>query len=607
MDDTNTPVLANLIRQQESLREVIESISSELELRPLLTRIVRHACELLGADRGTIGLVDRERELIRTEAAYRMPPDEIGAEMPAGAGLAGRVYETGQPIILNQYGDLERPLQLELVQDAVIGLPISWRGRMIGFFGIGAAPPRTFSEQDIELLTLLARHAAIAITNAQLYTQAQQSLNETRLLYATSQRISNAMDVEGVIEAYLEQVAARNRYACTIVLYEFNQAGKRVAVQIRGRWAPDEKLHLLDERLPYTEDALDPPLDAGETTLISNVYNDPRVSEELRQIQRQSQRPALAMIPLITNGRRIGLVVLSYPVVHTWPEADLQPYQATAAQLATAIDSRLQQRTLYERGQHIAVLEERQRLARELHDSVTQLIFSMTLIAQAIAPAWQRDPAEGERRINRLLELSQSALAEMRALLAELQPAELQPTESIGGTPTESIGGTPTETAKTATPAERSGGTPTPATPDILRLRKEGLAAVLCDYAARIAGDSLQVEVDADSYRPSQAGPQAAALDENLYRIAQEALNNVVKHAHAAKVDILLTTQNGMTRLRVVDDGRGFSGPIGHARPGGLGLRNMRQRAEILGGILRLDNRPGGGTIVEVTIAGIQK
>ena len=582
MDDTNTPVLANLIRQQESLREVIESISSELELRPLLTRIVRHACELLGADRGTIGLVDRERELIRTEAAYRMPPDEIGAEMPAGAGLAGRVYETGQPIILNQYGDLERPLQLELVQDAVIGLPISWRGRMIGFFGIGAAPPRTFSEQDIELLTLLARHAAIAITNAQLYTQAQQSLNETRLLYATSQRISNAMDVEGVIEAYLEQVAARNRYACTIVLYEFNQAGKRVAVQIRGRWAPDEKLHLLDERLPYTEDALDPPLDAGETTLISNVYNDPRVSEELRQIQRQSQRPALAMIPLITNGRRIGLVVLSYPVVHTWPEADLQPYQATAAQLATAIDSRLQQRTLYERGQHIAVLEERQRLARELHDSVTQLIFSMTLIAQAIAPAWQRDPAEGERRINRLLELSQSALAEMRALLAELQPAELQPAES-------------------------SGGTPTPATPDILRLRKEGLAAVLCDYAARIAGDSLQVEVDADSYRPSQAGPQAAALDENLYRIAQEALNNVVKHAHAAKVDILLTTQNGMTRLRVVDDGRGFTGPIGHARPGGLGLRNMRQRAEILGGILRLDNRPGGGTIVEVTIAGIQK
>ena len=132
MAKSSPPVLADLIRQQESLREVIESISSELELRPLLTRIVGHACELLGADRGTIGLVDHERDLIRTEAAYRMPPDEIGAEMQAGVGLAGRVYETGKPVILNHYGDLERPLQMELVQDAVVGVPISWRGRVIG-------------------------------------------------------------------------------------------------------------------------------------------------------------------------------------------------------------------------------------------------------------------------------------------------------------------------------------------------------------------------------------------------------------------------------------------------------------------------------------------
>jgi signal transduction histidine kinase len=570
MAKSSPPVLADLIRQQESLREVIESISSELELRPLLTRIVGHACELLGADRGTIGLVDHERDLIRTEAAYRMPPDEIGAEMQAGVGLAGRVYETGKPVILNHYGDLERPLQMELVQDAVVGVPISWRGRVIGFFGIGAAPPRTFNDQDIETLTVLARHAAIAITNARLYAQTQQALQETQLLYATSQRISMAMDAEGVIESYLEQVAAHNRYACTIVLYEFDQNGRRAAVQIRGRWAPDEKLSLLNHRLPYTQDALDPPLDAGETILISDVFADERVSEELREIQRQSQRPALALIPLITHGQRIGLVILSYSAVHDWSRADLQPYQAAAAQLATAIDSRLQQHMLNERGQQIAVLEERQRLARELHDSVTQLIFSMTLIAQAIAPAWRRDPAEGEKRVNRLLELSQAALTEMRALLAELRPAE----------------------------------TPDVASPDILRLRQEGLAAVLCDYAARIAGDSLQIQVDVDGYVAGEDTPRSLALDENLYRIAQEALNNVVKHARAAKVDILLTSANGITQLRVVDNGQGFTGRSDHNRPGGMGLKIMRERAEAIGGHFSLTGQPGGGTIVEVTIAG---
>jgi signal transduction histidine kinase len=570
MAKSSPPVLADLIRQQESLREVIESISSELELRPLLTRIVGHACELLGADRGTIGLVDHERDLIRTEAAYRMPPDEIGAEMQAGVGLAGRVYETGKPVILNHYGDLERPLQMELVQDAVVGVPISWRGRVIGFFGIGAAPPRTFNDQDIETLTVLARHAAIAITNARLYAQTQQALQETQLLYATSQRISMAMDAEGVIESYLEQVAAHNRYACTIVLYEFGQNGRRAAVQIRGRWAPDEQLSLLNHRLPYTRDALDPPLDAGETILISDVFADERVSEELREIQRQSQRPALALIPLITHGQRIGLVILSYSAVHDWSRADLQPYQAAAAQLATAIDSRLQQHMLNERGQQIAVLEERQRLARELHDSVTQLIFSMTLIAQAIAPAWRRDPAEGEKRVNRLLELSQAALTEMRALLAELRPAE----------------------------------TPDVASPDILRLRQEGLAAVLCDYAARIAGDSLQVQVDVDGYVADVDTSRSLALDENLYRIAQEALNNVVKHARAAKVDILLTSANGITQLRVVDNGQGFTGRSDHNRPGGMGLKIMRERAEAIGGHFSLTGQPGGGTIVEVTIAG---
>ena len=116
-----------------------------------------------------------------------------------------------------------------------------------------------------------------------------------------------------------------------------------------------------------------------------------RASPELREIQARDRRPAVAMIPLMARGRRIGLVILSSPSIHQWSSADLRLYQATAAQLANAIDTRFQQSLLYERGQELAVLEERQRLARELHDSVTQMLFSMTLIAQSLAPAWQRE------------------------------------------------------------------------------------------------------------------------------------------------------------------------------------------------------------------------
>lgn len=739
----STPETGNLeaiLRQQESLRAIIESISGELELRPLLTSIVRHACDLLNADRGAIGLVDEDRELVRTEAVHRMPPSELGAEMPPGVGLAGRVLESQAPLILNQYQDLESITQPDLAQDAVIGVPIFWRGRMIGFFGIGAAPPRVFDEQDAELLTLLARHAAIAIENARLFAaekrrarrqetltrigkliagsldldellqtavsalddylsysntavflvaendprsliltarsgiyadkiegeyhqpvdqgivgaaarsrrpvfvpdvrrdpryvpipnaeeiqaelalpliggnrllgvlnvettepldadevtdleivadqlgvaianarlfdQTQHNLAETQLLYETSRRIAAAFDVDEVIEAYLQHVAVRSRYVCSIALYEFDETGRRTAVIVRGRWTPEDRLLLLQKRVPYTRDALDPPLDAGKTVTISDVYSDPRATEALRQIQKESGRPALAMIPLIVRRRRIGLVILSYPTVYEWSENDLWPYQVTAAQLATAINTRRQQLLLVQSSREVAVLRERQHLARELHDSVTQLIFSMTLIAQSIAPAWARDPVEGKKRVDRLLELSQNALAEMRALLFELRSGDAP--------------------AKAEEKERSSSG--------ILQLQQDGLVGALENYLSTIITDDLTVQLDAAAYRP-----QALEGEITLFRIAQEALNNVVKHAQANRVTIRLTTDAEHVRLQVSDDGEGFevreNGRSGNSpRQSGLGLHTMRERAENQGGRLDIQSNPGRGTTIDVRL-----
>jgi signal transduction histidine kinase len=743
----------DLLRQQEVLREFVESISSELELRPLLTRIVHHACELLGAGYGTIGLVDESRNVVRTEAAYRMPPDELGAEMAPGDGLAGHVLNTARPIVLDRYGDIDRPTQPDLAEHAVVGMPIFWRGRMIGFFGIGAEPPRRFTTRDAETLTLFARHAAIAIENARRYEREQRrierlariarighiatadlslddlleragtaihellgyanvdiglispddpgtlvivavggqfrrlishevriplsrgvmgqaarerrvvlvndvrtapayipmpgasgitselavpillgdrvlgvlnveadapfdaedaaglqiiadqlagaiensrlfarvnaALQETRLLYDTSLRIHNAVTADDVIVAYLEQVAARGRYVCSVALYDFDTGGKRSAVVVRGRWTPRGGLRRATERYRYTQDGLDPILDAGQTVTITDVHTDPRVSDELRRIQLHSGRPALAMIPLMARGRRIGLVILSHAKKLDWPEADLRPYQATAAQLATAIDHRRQQRLLYERGQQVAVLEERQRLARELHDSVTQLIFSTTLIAQSVGSAWRRDPDEGERRIERLLDLSRSALAEMRALLYELRPpdGEGQPDEAAG--------------AGEGVPGGEG------IVPGLVRVQRDGLAAALREHVEGLAVDGLAVDLDATDYRR-----QALAYEEALYRIAQEALNNVVKHSRARHVTIRLTLDAGGVRLTVADDGAGFRQPAGPAgRPGrggrgsgGFGLRTMRERAETLGGTTEVRTAPGRGTTVEVVL-----
>jgi signal transduction histidine kinase len=744
MGEDTPPTDANLeqlLRQQESLREVIESISSELELRPLLTRIVRHACELIGADNGSIGLVDEQRQGVRIEAIYHLPADEIGAEMPPGVGLAGHVFSTRQPVILARYGNVARPTLTDLNENAVIGLPIVWGSRMIGFFGIGAAPPRYFTEQDLATLTIFARHAAIAIENARLFeaekrraarisvinrvgrliaanldleqllqtaveaiaehlyyqnvalllvdptdpellvlrassgiyttsqlanyrqkiyqgligaaiqdhhyllvndvwrdaryiaipsdktitaelavpiiigdrlvgvlnieselsmsdedaagfeviadqlgvaienallfAEIQSSLDQTQLLYQTSQRISTAMDVTEVVHAYLEQVAVRGRYACSVALYELDEQGQRTAVIVRGRWTRQNGLMHLEERIPYSRDELDPPLDAGQTVTVTDVRTDPRMPSGLREKQLQEGRPALAFIPLMVRGQRIGLVVLSDTTPHEWASASLHPYQATAAQLATAIDSRRQLHLLSERGQQIAVLKERQRLARDLHDSVTQLIFSMTLIAQSIAPAWRRDPAEGERRINRLLELSQAALAEMRALLAELRPPDPQ----------------------TLLPDPR----PLPPVPGIVQVQRDGLVSALQSHLAHLARDGLQVKLNPTGYVR-----QPLEQEEALYRIAQEALNNVVKHARAQGADLTLAVDQDSVRLNVIDDGVGFASNSAAPTPGkaggGLGLTSMHERAVALGGAVKLLATPGRGTTVAVTI-----
>lgn len=578
---------ADAIRRADILQRVITSISSGLALEPLLYNILDSAVTLIKATHGTIGLVvERGGEsVVRTVATYNMPPEELGAEMAPSVGLAGRVLQDGKTIRLDRYGDLDQPTLPELANHSVVGVPIRWGNRMIGFFGIGNESPNRFSGRDAETLELFAQYAAIAINNANLFESSQRALDEMRLLYETSQRIGLSADVGEVIDAYLKHVAAAGQYVCNIVLYEFDASGERTTLIVKGRWTPKTGLLRLDERLPYSRDNLDPILDAGQTITISDVRSDPRVPASLRDAQEASGRWALTMIPLMVRSRRIGLVVLSHPGTHKWNEDALRPYRATAAQLAIAIDHRTQQALVGERGQQLAVLQERQRLARELHDSVTQLIFSTTLIAQSIEPAWRRDPLEGKHRVDRLLELSQTALREMRSLLFELQPGEAATGREI---PTTLTG--------------------------LERIQHYGMLGALRLLAEDFSHDGVKVRVEMPEagsglFESESAGSvgSEAALKESVYRIIQESLNNAIKHSQARHVTIQIkSTQSASLCFSVIDDGVGFhprpSDAVDSPQGGGLGMKTMRERAEAIGGSLSVISSPGMGTIVEVIV-----
>jgi signal transduction histidine kinase len=255
------------------------------------------------------------------------------------------------------------------------------------------------------------------------------------------------------------------------------------------------------------------------------------------------------LLPLIVRGHNTGILTLARPEPHAFLPRDMELAMAFARQAAVAIENA----RLYERDRAAAVLEERQRLARELHDSVTQGLYSVTLYAEAA----QRQLGAGNVDTARehLLDLratSHEALGEMRLLLFELHPPPLT---------------------------------------------EHGLGAALRARLSSVEGRSgllTDARVDESLRLPE-------AIERELYRVAQEALNNVLKHAHARRVSVVLERVGALVRLEVADDGEGFA-PGEHA--GGLGLTSMHARAQQLNGTLLVTASPGSGTRVVVEVPG---
>jgi signal transduction histidine kinase len=206
-----------------------------------------------------------------------------------------------------------------------------------------------------------------------------------------------------------------------------------------------------------------------------------------------------------------------------------------------------------EQAEELAVVHERNRLARSLHDSVTQTIFSMTLTAEAARILFDRDPPRAAGQLDKLQALAKSALREMRSLVFELRPTAVA---------------------------------------------ELGLIPALRHHIAtleRLHGLIVTLHVTGEPNLPNEWA-------QRLFRIIQEALNNVVKHAQTDKASVTLRFENSRVFAQVQDRGRGFEPAAVYAKAKHMGLSSMRERVEMLGGILNIDSRPGAGTHVTVEV-----
>ena len=203
------------------------------------------------------------------------------------------------------------------------------------------------------------------------------------------------------------------------------------------------------------------------------------------------------------------------------------------------------QEKLIDQTRESAVIGERQRIARDLHDDVTQTIYSASLIAEVLPQVWERSPAEGQRNLEKLRQLVRGALGEMRTMLFELRPSALENAD---------------------------------------------VETLLPQLADAFSGRT-RIPVSVTMRSTSPLPPDANVA---FYRVAQEALNNIAKHADASQVSLDFVQNNGQARLTIADNGRGFD-PAAVSTEG-LGLNIMQERAAASGAQLNIDSRPGAGT-----------
>lgn len=283
----------------------------------------------------------------------------------------------------------------------------------------------------------------------------------------------------------------------------------------------------------------------GIADLTQPIHTSEPALEARRQLLVDNGYRSLLTVPLLIKKEVNGCFVLYYARQRAFSEDDKELAVLLSGQAALAIENE----RLRTQSARTAVAAERNRLARDLHDAVTQTLFSATMIAEVLPRIWRRSEEEGMRRLDELRELTRGALAEMRTLLLELRPAKLIEVEIN----------------------------------ELLRQLAEAISS-----RARVP---VHVIIEGDVTMP----PDVKIA---LYRIAQEALNNVAKHAQASHVEVRLIRNPTYIELTVTDDGVGFH--FETIRPEHLGLGIMRERAEDIGATLSVISKPEQGATIAV-------
>jgi len=529
------------------------ALSSELSLDALLQQLVETAAQLTGARYAALGVIDQTGtglERFLTTGIDAETHAAIG-ELPKGRGILGVLIREATPLRLEALGDDPRSVGFPShhpPMQTFLGVPILLRGVAYGnLYLTEKEGGRAFTDEDEELTQLLAAQAAVAIENTRLYETSTRWLRHLESL----NEIGDALTGELELEPLLALVARRlrvliNARLVLIALPEPGREGLRIAAaDAEG----SDAYGLVGIELELGRSKTGRVLQRGRSERVDSVLDDPEIDQQAAR--RMGVRSAL-YVPLVAQGRPIGVVVVhdKLGATSSFTDEDVRLTESLAARAATAVD--LSQRVSRDAVRRVVEAQEleRARLARELHDETGQALTSILLGLKSLEGRVDTD--DGGDAVAELRDLVVSTLQDVRRLAVELRPAALDDFGLV---------------------------------PAIERLRD----------TVEERGD-LSVDVHS-SLGDERLPPETETA---LYRIVQEALINVLKHADATRVAVRLSWAEKSVTLVVQDDGKGFHPES--VRDGGLGLVGMRERVALLGGRLTVQSSEGGGTLLKAEV-----
>ncbi len=537
------------------MRELIDAsiaLNSELSLDSLLQKIVETAVSLTGARYAALGVIDETGAALErfiTTGVDEETRTMIG-DLPRGRGILGVLIRDATPLRLTHISDDPRSSGFppgHPPMDSFLGVPVMLRGLAYGNLYLTEKDGGEFTDEDEELATLLAAQAAVAIENARLYESATRWSRQLESLHETVRSIVDETDVTRLLTLVCERLRGLTNARLALAALP-TDGGERLRMAAADADDAELAAALVGHVIERGSSKLGRVMDRRQSARVDSLYDDPDVDQS--ETRFMGARTGL-YAPLIARGRVLGVIAVHDKLTTNgrFTDGDLRLAEifASRAAVAIALSERVASDTV--RRVVAAQEEERRRLALELHDETGQALTSILLGLKAIGSAHSKEEAERAEADVRALVVQ--AMQDVRALAVELRPSALD---------------------------------------------DFGLGPAL-ERLAQTFGERSGIQATAETRLDERLPPE---IETTLYRVVQEALSNVVKHAAAENVSIVVAQRGRTVAATIDDDGRGFD--QGDVRDEALGLVGMRERLALVGGSLEIESTPAGGTTLAAQV-----